>query len=150
MLENYGKNEDLTKRLSAEFQAAADEIQREEESIRLQREELVMLERGGKKYEETYRKVMLREKGVEYDKEMIRRRIDAQKAAGWKELYQDIQSACEKVAKDQGLDAVLVMNRRSPNGRTDEEMMAQITLRQVIYFDPQLDVTDKVLASLNR
>ncbi len=150
VLDNYNKNADLTESLNAEFQAAADAVRKEEQAIQLLIEELEMLQPGGAKYAERQREIVLRQRGVEYDRERIRRQIDAKKAAGWKELYGDILEACEKVAGTEGLDAVFAMSRQAPDGRTDEEMMAQITLRQVIYADPSLDVTQKVLGVLNR
>lgn len=149
VLDNYNKNAELTERLNKEFQAAADAVRKEEQAIQLLIEELEMLQPGGAKFAEREREIIVRKRGVEFDRESVRRQIDAKKAAGWRELYGDIVEACEKVAGTEGLDAVFAMSRQAPDGRTDEEMMAQITLRQVIYADSSLDVTAKVLEVLN-
>jgi Skp family chaperone for outer membrane proteins len=82
-------------------------------------------------------------------KEVIRI-LEGKKVEGWKELYSDIIETAEAVAKDRGLIAVFAVNRAPLEGGSDQEITAQISLRQTLYASKSHDVTAEVLARLNR
>ena len=149
VLDNYQKNAELTAKFTSDLKTAFDQMKTVEEAIQLEREELGTLRPGSTKHGELQRSIAIKEMGFDYDQKLLARRVDAKRADMWRELYSGIQTACEQVAKQRGLDAVLTMSRSLPDGATEQEAQAQITVRPVIYFDKSLDVTADVLAVLN-
>ncbi len=148
VLNNYAKNAELTETLGAKYQEIVDARRKGENDLQLEREEMATF--AGSKRAEAARLIAMKEFSLKFDYESEMRELEKKKIDGWKTLYVDIQEAAEKVSRDRGLDAVLVMNRSEPDGKSDQDMIAQITLRQVLYFDSSLDVTEAVLRLLNR
>jgi len=142
------KNAELSRRLEDKVKGRLEALKKEEEAIRLDREGLAIL--SGDKREAAVRDLRLREQALEYDRNRLLVSMDRDKVKGWRELYADIRSAARRVAERRGLDAVMVANRSLPEGKTEEEIVMQISLRSVLHFDEALDVTDDVIADLNR
>ena len=142
------KNTELSRRLEDKVKGSLEALKKEEEAIRLDREGLAIL--SGDKREAAVRGLRLREQALEYDRNRLLVSMDQDKVKGWRELYAYIRSAALRVAERRGLDAVLVANRSLPEGKTEEEIVMQISLRSVLHFDEGIDVTDDVIAELNR
>jgi Skp family chaperone for outer membrane proteins len=66
-----------------------------------------------------------------------------------KEIYETVSAGIAKVAKKRGMQVVLTEDEVDL-GVTDPKLLQQLILnRKVIYADPQVDLTEEVLASLN-
>ncbi|HUU59501.1 MAG TPA: hypothetical protein VMZ50_08160, partial [Phycisphaerae bacterium] len=66
------------------------------------------------------------------------------------DLYQEIRQAVAAVAKSRGVDVVLFFERKERPTNSTPELARQIETRLVIWHDPRLDLTEAILAHLNK
>ncbi len=81
----------------------------------------------------------------EKDRERLRRITDSQKAA-----WDQASAAIAEYAKAQGIEVVLQLRKGDFAGKTQEQVSAEMYLRDVLYADPALDITSTILSILNR
>ncbi len=65
------------------------------------------------------------------------------------QMYKQIVDMVNVVAKEMGLDLVLLQHSQPLQTSSTEELIAQISGRTVLYHSPKVDITAKVLASIN-
>lgn len=66
------------------------------------------------------------------------------------DLYRKINEAVEKYSKANGIALVFVADNPSVAGaRTQEQLQAMVTVRKILYFHPDFDITQKILQSMN-
>jgi Skp family chaperone for outer membrane proteins len=150
VINEYDKNAELSRRLTEELDARRAELEKDKERIEMKKEELQLLARDSQKYRDSLLEIQVEEFRLEARLKDLQRSLDSKKIEGWKELFRDISKAAESIAKQKGLRALLVVNRGELAGTNDQDIMSQISLRQVLYADETLDVTDEVLEMLNR
>jgi len=150
VIDEYGKNKTLSKQLGDEYDRGIEAIDKEKERIKMAKEELQLLARDSEKYRTLRQQIQIDEFKVDLRQKELVRSLDQKKVEGWKELYHDIREATAQVAAEKGLVAVFTMNSGPLPGETDAEVMAQISIRKVLYSDTKYDVTEDVLGILNR
>jgi Skp family chaperone for outer membrane proteins len=67
----------------------------------------------------------------------------------WDVIYNDICTATEKLAQQEGYDLVLKTVDRKLRTGSAPELQAKIEGMTVLYSTPRLDLTDRLLAALN-
>jgi len=149
VFDEYQKNADLSKSLKTEFAEKVQALDKENERIKMKKEELQLLARDSDKYHELQQQIQIDEFRADLRRKEIGRLIDRKKVAGWKELYGDVMTAARQVAARHGLAAVFVVSRSPLKSGTDSEIMSEISVRQILYADESHDVTDEILEVLN-
>jgi len=150
LVNEFDKNSKLTEQLKTELGAVMQRLEENKKKIQLQKEELALFTKGSAKYEQALHEIRRAEAMFEADQDWEFRQIENRRVLGWKELYGDIKKAVAEVAEAKGLEAVFVMNGSLPDGKNNDEIVAQIMLRQVAYMHPSFDLTVDVLRVLNR
>jgi Skp family chaperone for outer membrane proteins len=75
--------------------------------------------------------------------------INRLEAELWHDYYLNISRAVEFVAKQQKIDLV-VTKRSTEMNRSDQQSVLKVTNRQVIFGSPGVDISDAVIAHLNK
>ncbi len=88
---------------------------------------------------------------LQYFVESQGRRIERELAGSLKLIFDDIQAAVIDIAKQRGIDIVLAADQLpdAPPENTSQ-VRQQIVLQKVIYWHPNVDITDDVVAHLNQ
>ena len=77
-------------------------------------------------------------------------KVERELAEALRSIYDDIQGAVHEVAQERGADLVLTIDQLpgdTPDSPTQVRQM--ILLQKVLYWKPELDITDTVIARLN-
>ena len=142
------------KDLNAEFTRKRDDIaaedkKRSEEIGRLEKV-LESLEVGSEMHDKTT--TQLQKLVME---QSVWRKMQEQTASQWhrrltEEMYREILTAVETVAKQQGCDLVIYREDVPIASQNTTELLNKIAQRKCLYFDPAIDLTDAVLHLANR
>lgn len=114
------------------------------------RDEIQLLEAGStarKKKEEDMEKVLLY---LQIEDEVARKNLAKAEKEFYEELFQDINAVVEEVGKKEGFDLILKKEDIDTKSADLVELRLKIGIGTVLYFSNALDVTDKVVESLNR
>jgi Skp family chaperone for outer membrane proteins len=130
-------------------QKITDERTAREKEVKGLQDELKAYHEGSKEFDDTSEKLM--SKSIEYDafvrfsdqKIMLEQRVRT--AA----IYRKMNAALSDYSKANGIALVLVQDDMDVNARSQQELLQKITLRKVIYADPSLDITDRLVDKMN-
>lgn len=114
------------------------------------RDEIQLLEAGStarKKKEEDMEKLLLY---LQIEDEVARKNLAKAEKDFYEELFQDINTVVEEVGKKEGFDLILKKEDVDTKSADLVELRLKIGIGTVLYFSNALDVTDKVVESLNR
>lgn len=144
---------DHAKDLSARFDAIKREDLEELARIKKTMEELkpkiTSLEAGSELQKKLYMDYRLAEEKIKIQQELGQRELLATRDAFQSQLYTEAHKMTDVIARELKLDLVL----RSDDGAFEQERgdasVQKNLLRAVLYHDPALDITEKVLARLN-
>ncbi len=150
LLDNYERAKDLIAGLKKE----RERIQREGEGKRTKIQEMNQQLDGLKAGSPAYRKLLAR---MEQDRFYLEAWMKMQGGRGMREhhrltkiLYADIKAAVGKVAKARGIHIVLSFDHRDTPTKTSVQLAQLIESRKVIWRDASIDITEAVLAQLNK
>ncbi len=87
-------------------------------------------------------------------KQSVWRKMQEQTAVRWhrqhtEEMYREILTAVEVVAKQRGCDLVIYREDVPIASQTTTELLNKIAQRKCLYFNPSIDLTDAVLQLAN-
>lgn len=114
------------------------------------RDEIQLLDPGSaarKKKEEDMEKLLLY---LQIEDEVARKNLTKAEKEFYEELFQDINAVVEEVGKKEGFDLILKKEDIDTKSADLVELRLKIGIGTVLYFSNALDVTDKVVESLNR
>ncbi len=108
------------------------------------------LKPGTEAFEAKRKEVAMLEAELQWFMETERRRIEQGLAESLRSIYRDIELAVRDVAQSRGIDVVL-SGDPLPDGipATPMEARQQILFQKVVYWTPQVDLTDDVILQLN-
>ncbi len=149
--ERYQKTGDL----EAQFDEIRKQLNDKRESLR-QRIELTVrslqeeFKPGTDDYRQRHKQLALLEAEEKYFVESETRAIEQGMAQSLRAIFDDIQVAVQQVAEEKGVDIVLAADRM-PEGVSDSavQVRQQIMLQKVLYWSPQVSLTDAVVTRLN-
>jgi outer membrane protein len=150
VFEHYSKRKELEDDFR-DIRTRAEETlkSKQEEAIAL-RDEIQLLEPGSiarKKKEEELEKLLLM---LQIEDEVARKNLAKSEKDFYEELFQDINLVVEEVGKKDGFDLILKKEDIEPKSADLLELRLKIGIGTVLYFSSALDITDKVVESLNR
>jgi Skp family chaperone for outer membrane proteins len=132
----------------------AEELQEEgkakAEVIGDMEEELKAYAVGSDKYQDMLQKWQLESLRYQAFIEFSRRKLDVQKAHSLRRLYRSVIENARALAEADGYDLVLADDSVSdiPMG-TEVEVRRRILSRRTLYANPEVDLTDELIARLN-
>jgi len=150
--ERYHRRTDLEARfelvrtdLNKNRDAMRDKISRAGRSLQEE------LKPGTDEYFQREKELAMYEAELQYFVESQGRRIERELAGSLKLIFDDIQAAVIDIAKQRGIDIVLAADQLpdAPPENTSQ-VRQQIVLQKVIYWHPNVDITDDVVAHLNQ
>lgn len=149
LLENYQRAKDMMDGLQKRKSTLEQEAEKRKERIDHLDAELGQLKKGGPEYEKQFselqRQVIDGRVWSEFEKTVLLREHHSLTGL----LYDDILKMIAQVAKEQGISVVFYFERKLPETKTSPELGQVMEGRKVLYFDPQLDITEAVLKRLN-
>jgi len=75
--------------------------------------------------------------------------IEYEKARAWAEIYDRIKAGTDRLARREGYDLVLVNDSiNSPQGRTELDLLEEISARRLLFAHERIDVTDGLIEVL--
>ena len=79
------------------------------------------------------------------------RKIDVEQSLMLRRIYRSIKEAARTMAEELGYDVLFVDDSVSAivNG-TEKEVRRQISARRMLYTNPQIDLTDTLVARMNQ
>ncbi len=149
--QNYQKTTDL----EAKFEEIRQKLNRQREAmkdkiIRMGRSLQEAFKPGTDEFRERRKQLAMLEAELQWFDESEGQRVDRGLADSLKEIYTDIQEVVRKVAEQEGIDIVLTSDQLPPTAPDSvARIRQQILLQKVIYWNPRVDITDKVVAQLN-
>jgi len=147
---NYKKTQDLDRDLRAtrdQKQQVADDKRNE---IARLRESIALLEIGTedrKKKEED-----LQRKQVEFQtfQKVTADSLVSMRKEATEKLYAEIIKAITEYGRGEKLDLIVKVDDTPLTSESIDELLFKINQRQIVYFSPQMDITDAVLNRLNK
>lgn len=155
---NIGKVSELYKRtadLEAEFGKKREGLNTQRDALRdkLQRLGRALQEEfkpGTDEYMARQKEFVMLQAELKYFKESHSEQIEKELAASLRTIYGDIRTVVEEIAKERGIDVVLASDELPPGAPPNTtQMRQQIVLQKVIYWRPELDITDAVVERVN-
>jgi Skp family chaperone for outer membrane proteins len=150
--EKYQKTSDLEtqfdalrKRLGQERDAMKDKLDRANRSLQEE------LKPGTEEFRMRKKEIAVMEAELQWFIDNEGQKVEKGLAESLRSIFDDIQSAVREVAEEQGVEIVLAADKLpgdSPESPTQARQM--ILLQKVLYWKPEVDLTDAVIARLGK
>lgn len=150
IINEYQKTKTIAEELRKESDQALASLQAQRDRIRSMEGGLDLYEEGTKEWLELAKQVKVKQAELELDMKSIRVLFDRKLADYIRKIYVDILEVVKDFSRTEGYAAIFMYSEREPAGRTEREVINSIVVRPVVYRDPNLDVTQKILARLNK
>ena len=150
--EKYQKTTDLEaqfdalrRRLGQERDAMKDKLDRANRSLQEE------LKPNTEEYRQRKRDIAIMEAELQWFIDNEGQKVEKGLAESLRNIFDDIQAAVREVAEEQGIEIVLAADRlpgESPDSPAQTRQM--ILLQKVLYWKPEVDLTEAVIARLNK
>ncbi len=150
--EKYQKTTDLEaqfdalrRRLGQERDAMKDKLDRANRSLQEE------LKPGTEEYRQRRRDIAIMEAELQWFIDNEGQKVEKGLAESLRNIFDDIQAAVREIAEEQGIEIVLAADRL-PGDSPDSPAQARqmILLQKVLYWKPEVDLTEAVVARLNK
>jgi len=150
IFEHYDRANDLTADFIKRSEAITEEGKKRAARIEALREELEGLEPGTEDFEDLVQEIQRQtiEAQAWQDYKMTIARRDQHRLTT--DMYDEILVMIETIATEQGYKIVLFRDSRTTQTKDMNQLVALMGNRKVLYSSPSVDVTQTVLARLNR
>jgi len=149
--ERYKRTADL----EARFEVRRNELNQQRDQLRAKLERAARslqeeLKPGTDAFESRQKEAALLDAELKFFIESAGRKIEQELAGSLRSIFDDIQSVVEDIAREQGIDVVLAADQM-PTGKAGStiQVRQQIVLQKVLFWSPNLDLTDEVVTRLN-
>ncbi len=149
VMKKYSKTKELQTKIKGDRDAALKALEEKSQKLASSKEELELLTRGTTAHQKLDKQIRIDAFTIKLEEEMIQRESDEKVWRAYRDIYRDITSAVEDIAKKRGLSAVLMRSSPEIEGKSEPEIIQKILLRQVLWSDESLDVTKDLLLVLN-
>jgi len=144
-----------TSALEAKFEKRRQELNKKRDDMndkvdRLKRSLQEELKPGTEAFDQRQKELALQQAELQWFLDTQSKKVDAGLAESLRSIYEDIQHMVAQVAKERHLDIVLASDALPPQPPSNaNQVRQQILLQKVIYWSPQVDITDVVVERLN-
>jgi len=147
---NYDRAQDLSEEAERERTAVLAEHEKRVADLKAMNEELSGLRPGSDDYEALLRDIQRKTIETEawQDYKMVLAARDQHRLMT--EMYEEILTMVQTVAEEQDYQLVLFRETRETQTDSIQQLYAQMESRKVLYSSPSVDITQTVLARLNR
>ncbi len=146
---NYQKFKDMREELKGEIEAKEAGIKADVEKLKAMVEQLKTFNPGSDQAIEFEKKITSAQAKIEADKQTAKRELGRQESKIYQAVYGEVTDAVALYAKHYNYTLILRFTREEEIGDEPQKVM-QALQRQVIYNRPEDDITQKVLAYLNK
>jgi len=138
-------------KLNAMVDTLSEEGKRREADLKVVRIELESFEKGSQAFVDMQRKVEDAVGRLAAFEEFAQLKAQRESERLVKETYDEIKRTCSAIAKDRGIQLVLLDDATPQFAPEDRRpMMQQISARRSLFVDPALDITPLVVERMNR
>ena len=145
----YDKFTDMRDQLKGEIQAKEDLIKGEAEKLKGMVEQLKTFAPGSEEVVALEKKITSAQAKIEAEKQTAKRELFRQESQIYQAVYGEVTEAVALYAKHYHYTLILRFTREEQVGNDPQKVM-QALQRQVVYNQAEDDITDKVLAYLNK
>ena len=149
--EGYHKTADL----EAKFESVRQTLNQQRDTLR-DRVELTRrslqeeLKPGTEEFRARRKQLALLEAELQYFMESESQRIETDLARSLERIFADIQAVVQVVAQEKGIDIVVAADRMPDSAaESPTQVRQQILLQKVLYWSPQVDLTNEIVTRLN-
>lgn len=137
--------------LNAMVDRLAEEGRRREQEVKAIQIEIDAFEKGSEKFLEMQKKAEDAVGRLAAFQEFARMKTERESERLVKETYDQIKIACAAIAKERGIQLVLLDDATPAFAPEDRRpMMQQISARRSLFVDPSLDITSVVIERMNK
>ncbi len=149
--ERYNKTADLElhfegirKKLNEQRNAMSAKVEKMARSLQEE------LKPGTEAFDKRRKEVAMQEAELQWFVEAEGKKVEQGLADALRKIFTDIRAVVADVARDRGFDIVLASDRVPDNAPSSPGQVRQhILLQKVIYWNPNVDITDEVVQRLN-
>jgi len=144
-----------TSALEAKFEKRRQELNKKRDDMndkinKLKKSLQEELKPGTEAFDQRQKELALQQAELQWFLDTQSKKVDAGLAEALRSIYEDIQHMVAQVAKERHLDIVLASDALPPQPPSNaNQVRQQILLQKVIYWSPQVDITDVVVERLN-
>ncbi len=149
LFSKYQRSKDMLDDLEKERQLFVAEGQKRVAQLEDLGQQLQGYVEGKPEHDKLFEKIQRAKIELEVWKKMQQGKILSKHLAMTKTLNQQISQAIADVAKQRGLDMVLQFSAKKIEANNAQELVMKIRGRQVLYSQPDLDITAAVLQKLD-
>jgi len=149
ILENYTKLKGAMEFYKNEAQKAEDALKRERDGMVKKAEGLKAFQPGSPEYKRLEEEITKAESDWKLNVASKRRDFAEKESSYYLRAYQELSAAVAEYAKRSNIQLVLRFNG-APIDPNNREMVQMEVFKMVMYYDRNIDITDVVLAELNR
>jgi Skp family chaperone for outer membrane proteins len=147
----YKKASELQDQLKKDFDQMMTAQRREKEKITAMKDASEgMFVEGSKEWLDQLKKIRLAEIELELNQRTIAFGIEDKWAEVLRKVYADVKREVKAVAEEKGYKLVLMIQSTEVTAKKRDDVMNNILVRPVLYFDPSSDLTGETLARLNK
>ena len=140
----------MMEEMKRDVQAAENRVKGERDAInKLMQEALPSLNKGTQQYAEMEEQIAYRQAKLAVDVNRQKGDFLQRESMIYHSVYQEILQTTDYFCKQQHIDMVLRFNGEPVDVQRPDSVLTFIN-RPVVWYDPGLDITDLILASLNR
>jgi Skp family chaperone for outer membrane proteins len=147
--EGYQKRVSLEGKLTQLQQTKAQTMREKTEEVNQLSQKLELLAQGSTQRDQAERDLQQKQVESRTLDELSRQEVARKYLEYWDTVYNDICTAADKIAQQEGYDLVLKTADRKLRTASLPELQGKIEGMTVLYSTPRLDLTDKVLTLLN-
>lgn len=142
--------------LELSFQPKIDALKARDQAIEKEAQVLNTMTRGTADYQQTEDGLIRKKQAVNSERQLLAKQLTEQRAKIVQDAYKYIKSHAEYYARQRGASCVVKVTTL-PDFQTPlfaqtnpfEATSAEISMRQVLWFDGSIDITDTILTRLN-
>ena len=150
VFKKYTKAKELQDQLEKDFEQMKVAQRREKEKVAAMRENVDVFVAGTKEHLDLLRKIRLAEVEIELNEQVVRLEIQVKWAESLRRIYKDVLVEVKAMAEEKGLKSVFMYQSGEINARNRDDVMNNILVRPVLYFDPSADMTADLVTRLNK
>ena len=150
ILENTKKKVQFEEQLKAEGERVMAELKKLEAEIEALRADMNTRVKGSGDYMELMRKGMEKQATLKAKDEFYQQQFALMQQDWTEKVYKEIITAVEKTSQEMGLDMVLAKEDFLFPSASSNELLMTIKTSKVLYSSDELDITNEVLATLDK
>lgn len=127
--------------------AKLEVLRQKDEKRKSLTQDLDILPKGSRAWLNVAKQIEILEKSIDIESELSVVEYQMRVVGAMKQVYKGVAKAVKQVAEKRGFDIVLNRTARDVGGKTRGEFLDRLSMRDVLYARPELDLTKEVLAT---